>query len=99
MLALVEDTKFYVFQDFGLERPDDLIDFLIYANIRLVRLEFLVSLLHQKRLWPRRQEAEKAGGHRMGSPNIGNFPMDPLPRHLTTSNKQLLVTRRLTTSN
>ncbi|CAK9043401.1 unnamed protein product [Durusdinium trenchii] len=46
-------------KDFGLERPDDLIDFLIYANIRLVRLEFLVSLLHQKRLWPRRQEAEK----------------------------------------
>ena len=45
-------------KEYDLENVQHLIDFLIDANIRLVRLEYLHHLAREKRLWPRRQEAE-----------------------------------------
>ena len=45
-------------KEYDLENPQHLVDFLIDANIRLVRGEYLHHLARQKRLWPRRQEAE-----------------------------------------
>ena len=45
-------------KEYDLENPQHLIDFLIDANIRLVRTEYLFHLGRVKRLWPRRQEAE-----------------------------------------
>ena len=45
-------------KEYDLENPQHLIDFLIDANIRLVRYEYLEHLAREKRLWPRRQEAE-----------------------------------------
>ena len=45
-------------KEYDLENPQHLIDFLIDANIRLVRAEYLFHLEKEKRLWPRRQEAE-----------------------------------------
>ena len=44
--------------NYDLENHQHLIDFLIDANIRLVRYEYLQHLAREKRLWPRRQEAE-----------------------------------------
>ena len=41
-----------------LQDPKAFIEFLISANIRLVRLEFLLELHEQGRALPRRQEAE-----------------------------------------
>ena len=51
---MVEDEEKY----YDLENHQHLIDFLIDANIRLVRSEYLRHLAKEKRLWPRRQEAE-----------------------------------------
>ena len=45
-------------KEYDLENPQHLIGFLIDANIRLVRLQYLQYLAREKRLWPRRQEAE-----------------------------------------
>ena len=45
-------------KEYDLENPQHLLDFLIDANIRLVRYEYLLHLQKEKRLWPRRQEAE-----------------------------------------
>ncbi|CAE7762266.1 ANKRD44 [Symbiodinium sp. CCMP2592] len=42
-----------------LSDPNGLVDFLIDADIRLVRLEYLVELLESGRALPRRQEAEQ----------------------------------------
>ena len=42
----------------GLQDPEHLKNFLIEANIRLVRWEYLVKLGEDCRVWPRRQEAE-----------------------------------------
>ncbi|CAE7811472.1 unnamed protein product [Symbiodinium sp. CCMP2456] len=47
--------------DYDLRNPEDLINFLIDANIRLVRLSYLLELNAAGRLWPRRQEAEEQG--------------------------------------
>ena len=41
-----------------LQDPKEFIEFLISANIRLVRLEFLLELHEDGRALPRRQEAE-----------------------------------------
>ena len=41
-----------------MEDSQHILDFLIDANIRLVRTEYLRHLAKEKRLWPRRQEAE-----------------------------------------
>ena len=46
-------------KEYDLEKYQHLIDFLIDANIRLVRTEYLRHLSRAKRLWPRRQEAEQ----------------------------------------
>ncbi|CAE7801837.1 NLRC3 [Symbiodinium sp. CCMP2592] len=43
---------------FDLDTPETLFDYLIYADIRLVRFEYLKQLVADRRLWPRRQEAE-----------------------------------------
>ena len=51
-------TKMAEAKEYDLENPQHLVDFLIDANIRLVRYEYLRHLAQQKRLWPRRQEAE-----------------------------------------
>ena len=45
-------------KEYDLENPQHLLDFLIDANIRLVRIQYLWHLKIKKRLWPRRQEAE-----------------------------------------
>ena len=45
-------------KDYDLTNPQHLLDFLIDTNIRLVRSEYLHHLAREKRLWPRRQEAE-----------------------------------------
>ena len=45
-------------KEYDLKNPQHLLDFLIDANIRLVRYEYLEHLEREKRLWPRRQEAE-----------------------------------------
>ena len=45
-------------KEYDLENPQHLLAFLIDANIRLVRAEYLLYLDKEKRLWPRRQEAE-----------------------------------------
>ena len=45
-------------KEYDLENRQHLFDFLIDANIRLVRYEYLRHLAREKRLWPRRQEAE-----------------------------------------
>ena len=45
-------------KEYDLKNPQHLLDFLTEANIRLVRLEYLHHLEREKRLWPRRQEAE-----------------------------------------
>ena len=45
-------------KEYDLENNQHLFDFLIDANIRLVRREYLLHLAREKRLWPRRQEAE-----------------------------------------
>ena len=45
-------------QEYDLENFQHLIDFLIDANIRLVRGGYLCHLAQKKWLWPRRQEAE-----------------------------------------
>ena len=45
-------------KEYDLEHPQHLLAFLIDANIRLVRAEYLLHLEKEKRLWPRRQEAE-----------------------------------------
>ena len=44
---------------FDLDTPETLFDYLIYADIRLVRFEYLKQLVADRRLWPRRQEAEQ----------------------------------------
>ena len=46
-------------KEYDLQNPQHLLDFLIDANIRLVRREYLFFLEKEKRLWPRRQEAER----------------------------------------
>ena len=46
-------------REYDLQNPDDLINFLIDANIRLVRLSYLQQLGEAGRPWPRRQEAEE----------------------------------------
>ena len=43
---------------FDLDTPATLFDYLIYADIKLVRFEYLKQLVADRRLWPRRQEAE-----------------------------------------
>ena len=45
-------------QEYDLQNPHDLIQFLIDARIRLVSLRYLMELEEGGRLWPRRQEAE-----------------------------------------
>ena len=45
-------------KEYDLRKPQHLLDFLADANIRLVRREYLLHLEKEKRLWPRRQEAE-----------------------------------------
>ena len=45
-------------KEYDLQNPQHLLDFLIDANIRLVRTEYLRHLRNMNRLWPRRQEAE-----------------------------------------
>ena len=47
-------------REYDLQSPDDLINFLIDANIRLVRLSYLQKLARAGRRWPRRQEAEES---------------------------------------
>ncbi|CAE7741079.1 NLRC3 [Symbiodinium sp. CCMP2592] len=42
----------------ALKDPKHLQNFLVEANIRLVRLEYLFKLAEDGRVWPRRQEAE-----------------------------------------
>ena len=49
-----EDEK-----EYDLDDPEDLIEFLIYANIRLVRFDFLCKLAREHQPCPRRQEAEQ----------------------------------------
>ena len=51
---MAEDEK----KEYDLENPQHLLDFLIDANIRLVRYEYLLHLQRENRIWPRRQEAE-----------------------------------------
>ena len=46
-------------KEYDLENPRHLFDFLIDANIRLVRGEYLFHLQKGKRFWPRRQEVEQ----------------------------------------
>ena len=46
-------------KEYNLENHRHLLDFLIDANIRLVRGEYLHHLAREKRVWPRRQEAER----------------------------------------
>ena len=53
LTARMADVK-----EYDLQNHRHLIDFLIDANIRLVRGEYLHYLAREKRLWPRRQEAE-----------------------------------------
>ena len=45
-------------KEYDLKSHQHFFDFLIDANIRLVRSEYLHHLAREKRLWPRRQEAE-----------------------------------------
>ena len=45
-------------KEFDLTKPRDLIDFLLHADIRLVRFDYLWELARSRRLCPRRQEAE-----------------------------------------
>ena len=45
-------------KEYDLENPQHFLDFLMDANIRLVRGEYLFHLEKAKRIWPRRQEAE-----------------------------------------
>ena len=45
-------------REYTLTKPQDLIDFLVDANVRLVRFEYLRMLARTKQLCPRRQEAE-----------------------------------------
>ena len=45
-------------REFDLTKPRDLIDFLLHADIRLVRFDYLWELARSRRLCPRRQEAE-----------------------------------------
>ena len=45
-------------KEYDLGIPQDLFDFLTDANIRLVRGAYLRHLAREKRLWPRRQEAQ-----------------------------------------
>ncbi|CAE7295795.1 NLRC3, partial [Symbiodinium sp. KB8] len=47
--------------NFNLEEPQKLAAYLKYADIRLLRVEYLYELLREKRLLPRRQEAEEWG--------------------------------------
>ena len=51
-------TKMAEEKEYDLMNRQHLFDFLIDANIRLVRKEYLLHLAGEKRLWPRRQEAE-----------------------------------------
>ena len=44
---------------YDLSDPRDLLNFWLYADIRLVRLECLRSLAKQGRVWPRCQESRK----------------------------------------
>ncbi|CAE7710069.1 NLRC3, partial [Symbiodinium necroappetens] len=46
--------------NFNLEEPQKLAAYLKYADIRLLRVKYLYELLRQKKLLPRRQEAEWA---------------------------------------
>ena len=45
-------------KEYDLSNRQHLIDFLVDANIRLVRGGYLLHLAREKRLWPRRQEAQ-----------------------------------------
>ncbi|CAE7892541.1 NLRC3, partial [Symbiodinium sp. KB8] len=45
--------------NFNLEQPQKLAAYLKYADIRLLRVEYLYELLRQERLLPRRQEATR----------------------------------------
>ncbi|CAE6961153.1 NLRC3 [Symbiodinium natans] len=46
-------------EEYSLTNPKDLQSFLVEANIRPVRVEFLFKLAKEGRVWPRRQEAER----------------------------------------
>eukprot|EP00439_Symbiodinium_sp_Y106_P059479 s1829_g8.t1 len=59
--AEVEAKKKEAEASFNLEEPHQLAAYLKYANICLLRVEYLYELLHQERLLPRRQEAEEWG--------------------------------------
>jgi len=61
MSAAQEDAQGFEISDsesYGLVEPRSLISFLSDADVRLVRLEYLIELRESGRVLPRRQEAE-----------------------------------------